>query len=49
MTTYTQEDRLEAEQHHLRLLVERLVREGYSEQEITRAVDRAASPQRKAA
>jgi transposase len=44
MTKDTHNEKLEAEQNHLRVLVDRLVREGHSEKEIARAVDRAASP-----
>ena len=44
----TEKQHLETEQDHLRPLVERLVREGRSEQEIVRAVERAASPQLRA-
>jgi response regulator NasT len=35
---------LEAEQNHLRLLVEQLQRQGYNEKQITRAVENESSP-----
>jgi two-component system, response regulator PdtaR len=35
---------LEAEENHLRVLVERMVRQGYSEKQVTRAVNNEASP-----
>jgi hypothetical protein len=45
----TNENRGPAQTHHLHALVERLVREGRSEREIARAVDRAAEPSRRKA
>jgi response regulator NasT len=36
---------LEAEENHLRVLVERMLQKGHTEKEITRAVEREASPQ----
>jgi CheY-like chemotaxis protein len=35
---------LEAEQNHLRVLVERMQQQGYTEKQITRAVENEASP-----
>ncbi len=49
MKTTTHNEKTEAEQAHLHALVERLVRDGYSEKEIARAVDRAATPLLRAA
>ena len=45
----TTEKKREAKEIHLHLLVERLVREGRSDEEIARAVAQAATPRLRAA